>query len=118
MRCIIAGSRGFRDKELLQSVMEEFNQITEVVSGGAKGADHIGEWWAIENNIPIKRFIPNWDLYGRAAGPIRNGEMAKYADLLVVFWDGESRGTADMVAQMRRDGKQAIVVQYPTSQER
>ena len=61
----------------------------------------MGRRWAIENGIPIKEFPANWQEFGRAAGPIRNGEMADYADALIAIWDGRSRGTADMISRMK-----------------
>lgn len=70
--------------------------ITEVVCGMAKGADSLGEDWAKRNKIPIKYFPADWDKYGRSAGPIRNGEMAKYGDALILLWDGKSSGSAGM----------------------
>jgi hypothetical protein len=86
-------------------------KITEVVSGTAKGADTLGELWAFQNNIPVKTFEPNWDKFGKAAGPIRNGQMKDYADAAIVFiWD-RSRGSANMIAQMKKANKPVFVVE-------
>lgn len=71
--------------------------ISEVVSGGAKGCDTYGEAWAKVNNIEIRRFPADWDRYGKGAGPIRNEEMAQYAEALIAVWDGRSSGTKDMI---------------------
>ena len=102
MKLIIAGSRSFDDYDLLcekaSQVNENFDEITEVVCGGAKGADILGKKWADENGIPVKLMPANWSKNGKAAGPIRNREMAEYADALLVFWDGESLGTKNMIA--------------------
>lgn len=73
--------------------------ITEVVSGTAEGADRLGEFWAYRNQIPIKIFKPDWDKFGKAAGHIRNKAMAEYADRVIAFWDGISRGTKNMIEQ-------------------
>lgn len=93
MKTIIAGGRDYRisqdDIEFLDSL-----EITEVVSGGAKGADTGGEEYAEERGIPIIRFNADWDKHGKAAGPIRNREMANYADAVVLFPGG--RGTESM----------------------
>lgn len=98
MKTIIAGSRGFRDYELLLKVVGAVNwPITEVVSGGARGADSLGERWALANNISIVQFIPNWNTLGRSAGHIRNAEMSNYADACIVFWDGISAGSRGMI---------------------
>lgn len=47
----------------------------------------------------------DWGRFGRAAGSYRNAEMAEYADAAIILWDGESRGTLDMIDKMRRAGK-------------
>lgn len=99
MKTIIAGSRGLDCPNELASVLASLGwKITEVVSGGCRGIDQLGEAWARERGIPVKVFPADWDRHGRAAGPIRNQQMAEYADALVAFWDGRSRGTEHMMA--------------------
>jgi hypothetical protein len=118
MKVIIAGSRKFNDLDLLTEELDRFhslNKITEVVCGGAKGADQLGEDWALSRNIPVKVFWPNWDKFGRSAGPIRNKEMGDYADSLIAFWDGKSRGTKNMIEYMTRLHKLVKIVKYETS---
>ena len=100
MKVIIAGSRGFSNYEKLVEVCNYMlSQQTEVeiVSGGAKGADKLGEKYAKEKNYKLKVFPADWNTHGKAAGYIRNEEMAKYADALIAFWDGESKGTKHMI---------------------
>lgn len=100
MKFIIAGSRGFIDGDKLDSIMDELEQqydIDEVVVGGAKGADTHGENWGLGAGLPTKVFPANWDAHGRAAGHLRNADMAEYADALVAFWDGTSKGTRGMI---------------------
>lgn len=101
MKWIIAGSRTFDDFDRLCRVMDGFRHgpfpVTEVVCGGAKGADILGERWAVGRSVPVRHFIPQWKTHGKRAGFLRNQEMADYADKLVVFWDGESHGTKDMI---------------------
>ena len=104
MKTIIAGCRHLTDYNLVVEAMEGcpwVDQITEVVSGKAPGIDTLGERWAKENGIPVTPFPANWKKHGRAAGPIRNGEMALYADALVAVWNGKSTGTRDMIAKAR-----------------
>lgn len=79
--------------------------ITQVVSGMARGVDSLAVRWASANNIPVMPFPANWDEYKKAAGPIRNKQMADYADELLAVWDGESRGTKNMIDQMNSLGK-------------
>lgn len=94
MRTIIAGTRGMTDEYVMDTALAALDwTITEVVSGGAAGADRLGEAWASRNGIPVKRFPADWARYGKGAGPVRNREMARYAEALVAFWDGRSTGT-------------------------
>jgi len=102
MKTIIAGSRVINDYLIVREAIKESGfKITEVVSGGARGVDSLGERWAKENNTPVKRFPANWDKHGRGAGPIRNDEMANYAEALIAIWDGKSKGTEDMIKRAR-----------------
>lgn len=102
MKTIIAGSRDITDYDYVEKAIKEsgFN-ITEVVCRGARGVDTLGASWANTYGVPVKYFPANWDKYGRGAGPIRNKEMALYADALIALWDGISKGTGDMIQQAR-----------------
>ena len=93
MRIAIIGSRGFNDYELVKTTLEKYEDVSLVVSGGAKGADLLGERWAKEKGIPTKIFIPDWDKHGKSAGYIRNKDIVANADLVIAFWDGISKGT-------------------------
>lgn len=99
-RVIIAGGRSFKDYHRLCSVcdymLQNQNEV-EIVSGTAMGADRLGEKYAQEREHKIARFPARWDEFGRAAGFIRNEEMAKYAHALIAFWDGRSKGTQHMI---------------------
>jgi predicted Rossmann fold nucleotide-binding protein DprA/Smf involved in DNA uptake len=102
MRVIIAGTRTITDYHLVkQAVVRSGMEITEIVSGGAKGVDSQGERYAEEYGIPVKRFLPDWSRYGRAAGHRRNQAMAQYAEGLILVWDGKSRGSANMLKEAR-----------------
>lgn len=111
MKVIIAGSRRLNtDMEPTWLVADAFYRsgwidvTKEVVSGGARGIDIAGEIVAESYLIPWKRFPADWDKYGKAAGPIRNAQMADYADALLLIWDGRSRGSANMLALARKRG--------------
>lgn len=100
IKVIIAGGRNFEDFNKLCQVCDEFLQDqnnVEIVSGAYKGADLLGERYAAKRNYPIKQFPADWRLYGKSAGLKRNAEMAAYADALIAFWDGESKGTKHMI---------------------
>lgn len=105
MKVIIAGGRKITDYELLlRAVLNAGFDITAVVSGGAKGADALGEQFAAEASLPVYKFPAEWDQFGRAAGPIRNELMAKFGDALIALWDGKSRGTKHMIEQANKHG--------------
>lgn len=115
IKIIIAGSRDFNDYELLKEKMDSLIKIkekTEIVSGTARGADLLGEKYAKENSIQIKRFPADWNRFGKSAGYKRNEEMAKYADACVCFWDGKSRGTKHMIDLAERNNLKVIVIRY------
>ena len=110
MKTIIAGSRDITDARYLITALNCVPwSITELVSGGARGVDSMGEAWALSRDIPVKLFPADWDGQGRAAGPIRNTQMADYADALLAIWDGRSRGTEDMITKARARGLQVKV---------
>lgn len=118
MKTIIAGGRTLTSYETVCVAMSDFGEeVTEVVSGCASGADKLGEQWAQMRRIPVKRFRADWDTHGKAAGPIRNRQMADYAEALVAIWDGESRGTANMIDEANRRGL-VVYVHLTTTRER
>ena len=115
MKVIIAGGRDFNNKKLLFDTMDNFiknNEVIEIVCGCARGADSIGEEWAKSRKISIKYFPANWNEFGKRAGFIRNHQMGNYADFLVAFWDGKSKGTKDMIDYMQKLGKHGTVIKY------
>jgi len=110
MKTIIAGSSTITDyllvKRFIGRAIKYYKvDITEVVSGGAKGVDKLGEKWAISYGVPIKKFYltnEDWLLFGNRAGIIRNQQMAEYADVLIAIWDGKSKGTKNMIEEMQK----------------
>ena len=118
MKTIIAGSRTINDLRLLERIIEDsgFN-ISEVVCGGARGVDDLGRKWAGNGNrIPIKFFIPNWEFYGKSAWLMRNIKMAEYADALIALWDGESKGTKNMISEAKKYGLSYYVYNMKTKE--
>lgn len=107
MKLIIAGSRGIVDYDKVKTLIDSFRNylidvwpykvIREVVSGTARGVDELGERWARENNLLVKKFPADWDQHGKKAGYIRNVAMAEYADIALVLWDGKSKGAEHMI---------------------
>ena len=98
MKTIIAGTRDYSDYRGLWLAIQELPwKITEVLSGGCLGVDQLGEIWARSEQIPCVQFKPDWGKHGKAAGPIRNREMAQNAEALLAIWDGKSKGTKNMI---------------------
>lgn len=125
LRVIIAGSREFNDYELLKkSAIDIITKktmlpdLTRIISGGARGADTLGERFANEMGLEISRFIPDWNGLGKRAGYVRNEQMAKFAvennndGMLIAFWDGVSRGTKHMIDLAHKHGLEVHVVEY------
>jgi hypothetical protein len=103
MRVIIAGSRSITSAQAVATAIARSGlAITEVISGGARGVDTLGEAWAKKHKVPIRRFPAQWQRYGKAAGFRRNEAMAQGADALIAIWDGTSQGTSHMIATARQ----------------
>jgi hypothetical protein len=119
MRVIIAGSRTATQPDV-DAMMELYpfkDRIIEVVSGGAKGADLAGEDWARRHGIPIQRFIPDWNKFGKSAGHRRNRDMGDSVAQngpggLCACWDGVSKGTAGMITYARKLGLRIHIHQF------
>lgn len=110
MKVIIAGGRDITDFNCVRDAytMSTF-EATEIVSGAARGVDYLGELLAKTMSIPTKVFPADWNANGRKAGPIRNAQMAEYADALIAIWDGKSKGTANMISQARSKGLKVFI---------
>jgi len=110
MKTIIAGSRTINSYRLVKEAIRDSGfEITEVVSGHAKGADAWGELYAQQNNIDLVMFPANWNKYGKSAGAIRNQKMADYAEALIAIWDGKSKGTQRMIEIAKEKSLQVFV---------
>ena len=115
VKIVVAGSRGFENYNLLKETLDSLikgRPESEIVSGTAKGADLLGEKYAAERSLQIKRFPANWDKFGKRAGYLRNEEMAKYADACVCFWDGNSKGTKSMIDLAEKHNLKTFVIRY------
>jgi hypothetical protein len=111
MTVAIVGSRSFSDYSVLHSNVKKIippSKITKIVSGGAHGANFLAERFADQYGIPLRIIYPNWSLYGKRAGAIRNELIVKEADLVIAFWDGISPGTKisiDLCDKLKKDCK-------------
>ena len=116
MHIIIAGCRDFNDysvveKEVMNFIGKYIGKLEiEIISGGAKGVDTLGERFAKEHNLSLKVVPADWKTYGRSAGPRRNEKMARMAGTLIAFWDGKSRGTKNMIETANKFGLRVKIV--------
>jgi len=98
MKVIIAGSRQITDAAAFDALIESTGwDIEEVVSGGCRGVDILGEEWAQKRGIPVRAFAADWARYGREAGELRNRALAPYAAGLILLWDAKSPGASCML---------------------
>ena len=115
-KIIVAGGRDFNNYSLLERTLDSvlIRDQLEIVSGTARRADRLGEKYAEEHNIPVKRFPADWDKHGKSAGYKRNEEMAEYGDALVAFWNGQSRGTKHMIELAKKYNLKIRVIHFST----
>jgi hypothetical protein len=110
MRLAIVGSRNWTDWETfckyVQTCLTKWGydkedsaslQIECVVSGGAKGVDSMARRWAKENGVKCEEYLPDWNKYGRGAGPIRNSKIIELATHVIAFPSRSGRGTQDSI---------------------
>ncbi|MGL5692077.1 MAG: SLOG family protein [Bacteroidales bacterium] len=113
----VVGSRDFSNYEKLSYILDSIRnmyEITHIVSGGARGADKLGELYASHHGIPTIIFTPDWDKYGKAAGFIRNNDIIKASDIVLACWDGISKGTEHSMNISKDTGKPLLVYNYIT----
>ena len=130
MKIAIVGSRNFDDYNLLKSILKTYQQeATLIISGGAKGADQLAEQWSLEflNELPAV-IRPDWkdishtdaiikedgkgNKYDALAGLRRNKLIAQQADLIIAFWDGQSKGTKQIILYGQQIGKNVEIIKY------
>ena len=103
MKLAVVGSRDFDDYEFLKKILNH-HPCTQIISGGARGADTLARRYATEHGIPIKEFIPDWNMHGKSAGYLRNEQIVDACDELVAF-DGKSRGTQHSITLAEKASK-------------
>jgi len=116
IKLVIAGGRDFNDMELLNSTLQELyiskGIVIEDVCGLARGADILGKQWAIAHGCKVHEKAADWDKYGKSAGYKRNKEMGEFADEVLVFWDGVSKGTKHMIDLTKMMNKPLNIIRY------
>ena len=120
MKVIIAGGRDFTNVAVMATTLNNLQDVDHVIEiekltlicGMARGADLTAYKLFSEAGLPIEMYPADWDQYGKQAGFIRNIQMADVADMLIAFWDGESRGTAHMIDTARKLNLNVLVFNY------
>lgn len=116
-KIIVAGPRDYVDKEYIYQILDMYINMlylkvtdnVEIVEGGARGVDSIARDYAKDYQLYHKQFPADWGRNGRSAGPIRNQQMAEYADVLIAFYNG-SRGTSNMIKQAMENGLSVHII--------
>jgi len=117
MKIGVVGSRTYIDYERMSQELNEIENIEEIISGGAKGADELAERYAKEKHIKIKIFHPDWMKYGKEAGKLRNDDIVKESDMIVAFWDMESPGTKDTITKAENLCKPIRIIQFDNKKD-
>ena len=113
-KVVIGGCRDYADYVFFKSRIDEILKGEKdeiiIISGHCSGIDLMGERYAEENGFKVEIFLPEWEKYGRAAGPIRNKKMVERADLVIAFWDGISKGTKSLIKYAQISKKEVIKI--------
>ena len=114
VRILICGDRNWCDMSIIERELRKFPVGTIVIHGAAKGADILGGFVADKLGFKVISFPAKWNIYGRAAGPIRKQQMIDEGkpELVLAFHEnlGESKGTRDMVSRARGIGIKVNVI--------
>ena len=106
MKIAIIGSRNV----IVSDFSKYISGAEEIVSGGAVGVDSCAAEYAKANGIKLTEFLPQYDKYGRGAPIVRNKQIVDYADKVIAFWDGSSRGTASVIKYAQKTGKPCEII--------
>lgn len=106
MKIAVVGSRDVTVTDIGRYI----SGCTEIVSGGAIGVDSCAAEYAQENGIKLTVFLPQYEHYGRAAPIIRNKAIVDYADKIIAFWNGSSKGTLSVIKYAEKMGKPCEVI--------
>ena len=108
MKVAVIGSRGLVVDNLGDYLPEGTD---EIVSGGAKGIDTCAANFARAKKIKLTEFLPDYKRFGRGAPLKRNITIIEYADTVLAFWDGKSKGTAFVIDSAKKLGKEIRVIE-------
>ena len=106
MKIAIVGSRNVT----IDNIANYITNQDELVSGGAVGVDQCVAAYARNNGTKITEFLPQYEIYGRAAPIVRNRQIVEYADEIIAFWDGKSKGTLSVIKYAKKIAKPCRVI--------
>ncbi|MBR6740684.1 MAG: DUF2493 domain-containing protein [Clostridia bacterium] len=109
MKVAVIGSRNIIVPNLAEYLPEDCD---EIVSGGARGVDSCAADYARRNGLKLTEFLPEYDKYGRGAPIVRNKLIVDYADTVLAFWDGSSRGTLSVIRYCEQTGKPCKIIRF------
>lgn len=114
MKIAVSGCRDYNNYPEFYRKMEEYFENIQadeiiILSGHCRGTDSMAELYAREKGYRVEMYLPDWDRYGRAAGPKRNEQMVKDMDAAICFWDNKSRGTKSFIDYAKKNGKEIKV---------
>ena len=107
MKMLIVGSRSITDFDFSPYITAD---VDTIISGGAEGIDRLAEGYADEHRLSKFILRPQYDLYGRAAPLKRNERMVDIADMVLIVWDGCSKGTQYTLKYAQKTGKPICLV--------
>lgn len=119
MKLAIIGGRDFTDYNRLMAAIESYfsdsggvSRISEIISGGAAGADSLGARYARESGLKLTEFLPDWNRFGKRAGFIRNQDIIENCDVVLAFWSGVSKGTGNSLSIAKRLKKDTVIIYF------
>ena len=112
MKIAIIGSRSIPTIPIESYILQNTTEDIEIVSGGAIGVDRCAAEYAKANGFKLTEFLPDYSRYGRAAPIVRNKQIVDYADILLIFWDGQSRGTLSVIRYAEKRSKPHRIILF------
>ena len=109
MKVAIIGSRGLEIDDMEKYIPAG---VTEIVSGGAVGIDKCAREYAIEHKLRLTEFFPEYKKYKKGAPLKRNLQIIDYADTVIAFWDGKSKGTKFVIDNCRARNREIKVIYW------
>ncbi|MBQ4153413.1 MAG: hypothetical protein IJD11_03560 [Oscillospiraceae bacterium] len=106
MKIAVVGSRDV----IVDDIGRYLSDGEEIVSGGAIGVDSCAAEYAKEKGLKLTVFLPQYERYGRAAPIVRNKKIVDYADKVIAFWNGNSKGMLSVIRYAQKTGKPCEVI--------